>query len=102
MAFELPRGRQGTDIERIEDGRNVRSQRISAGLTQRQFAALAGVSHQFVSQIERGERAISIPVDEALGLALRIEDDRRSAAREEPLAERALSIPAPRGCYRGR
>jgi len=37
-------------------GRNVRQRRIALGMTQEELAEAAGVSQQYVSGLERGDR----------------------------------------------
>ena len=41
-------------------GNRVRSARVAIGMSQGQFAPHAGVTRGFLSDIERGERAISV------------------------------------------
>ena len=57
----------------VEDvGEYLRQQRVSAQLSVRQLAALAGVSNPYLSQIERGLRRPSAQVLQQLAKALRI------------------------------
>ena len=37
-------------------GRNVRTLRLAAGMTQEQYAELSGFSQQYISDLERGRR----------------------------------------------
>lgn len=68
------------------DGDELRERRKLAGYTLVQFAEIVGITYQYVSQIERGERdgkrAVSPPVFvricDALGIA---EQDRRQLVR---------------------
>jgi transcriptional regulator with XRE-family HTH domain len=53
-------------------GQMIRRQREVNQLTLRQFAALAGISNPYLSQIERGLRAPSTKVIEAIARSLKI------------------------------
>jgi HTH-type transcriptional regulator/antitoxin HipB len=56
----------------------LRGQRLAAGLTQAQLAAGAGVSRQWISELERGkptaELGLVLAVLDALGLSLEVRD----------------------------
>jgi transcriptional regulator with XRE-family HTH domain len=51
-------------------GEIIRRQRELNRLTLRQFAAMAGISNPYLSQIERGQRAPSEPVIDAIARSL--------------------------------
>jgi transcriptional regulator with XRE-family HTH domain len=57
-------------------GEIIRQQREVAELSMRQFAELAGISNPYLSQIERGLRAPSEQVLEAIASTLRVSADR--------------------------
>lgn len=57
------------DIE-ARFGKNVKARRLAAGISQEEFADLAGLHRTYVSGIERGVRAPSIIVVEKIALAL--------------------------------
>lgn len=69
----------GSELLLRDVGRRVRDARTAAGITQRQLAALSGVSERLVRSVESGE-ARSISVDRLaailsqLGLDLRVEE----------------------------
>jgi len=78
-------------------GEIVRRQRELAELSMRQFAAMAGISNPYLSQIERGLREPSEQVAEAIAGALRttvdalyreagIDEERESSAVAEAIA----------------
>ncbi|MFF0151256.1 helix-turn-helix domain-containing protein [Micromonospora sp. NPDC005203] len=81
-------------------GATVRQQRHLRELSQRQLAALAGVSQAAVARIERGERAPTIPVLERMLAAMDVQltvgvepldahlDARMDALAARPIAER--------------
>ncbi len=56
-------------------GEIIRQQRELAELSMRQFAALAGISNPYLSQIERGLRAPSEQVLDGIARALKISSD---------------------------
>lgn len=56
-------------------GEIIRQQRELAELSMRQFAQLAGISNPYLSQIERGLRAPSENVLEAIATALKVSAD---------------------------
>jgi len=56
-------------------GEIIRRQRELSELSMRQFAALAGISNPYLSQIERGLRAPSQEVTEAIARTLRTSAD---------------------------
>jgi transcriptional regulator with XRE-family HTH domain len=56
-------------------GEIIRRQRELAELSMRQFAELAGISNPYLSQIERGLRAPSEQVLEAIASALKVSVD---------------------------
>jgi transcriptional regulator with XRE-family HTH domain len=58
---------------RTRFGRNVRSLRRAADLSQDEFADLAGVHRTYMSGIERGTRAPTIIVVERIAAALKVE-----------------------------
>jgi transcriptional regulator with XRE-family HTH domain len=66
----VARNKVGKTVESL--GEYLREQRVSARLTLRQLAELAGVSNPYLSQIERGLRRPSAEVLQQLAKALRI------------------------------
>jgi transcriptional regulator with XRE-family HTH domain len=56
-------------------GEIIRQQRELAELSMRQFAELAGISNPYLSQIERGQRAPSEQVVDAIAKTLRMSAD---------------------------
>jgi transcriptional regulator with XRE-family HTH domain len=56
-------------------GEIIRQQRELAELSMRQFAELAGISNPYLSQIERGLRAPSEQVVDAIAKTLRVSAD---------------------------
>ena len=56
-------------------GEIIRQQRELAELSMRQFAELAGISNPYLSQIERGLRAPSEHVLDAIARALKVSSD---------------------------
>lgn len=56
-------------------GEIIRQQRELADLSMRQFAELAGISNPYLSQIERGLRAPSAEVLEAIARTLKVSAD---------------------------
>jgi transcriptional regulator with XRE-family HTH domain len=56
-------------------GEIIRQQRELAELSMRQFAALAGISNPYLSQIERGLRAPSEQVLDGIARALKLSAD---------------------------
>ena len=68
-------GRSTLDLVRAT-GNDIRRQREDAGISQRRLAAVAGVDHGFLSQVERGLRepslAVLVAIAEALGGNLRV------------------------------
>jgi transcriptional regulator with XRE-family HTH domain len=56
-------------------GETIRQQRELAALSMRQFAELAGISNPYLSQIERGLRAPSEQVLDAIAKTLRVSAD---------------------------
>ena len=56
-------------------GEIIRRQRVLAELSMRQFADLAGISNPYLSQIERGLRAPSQQVLDAIAGALSVTSD---------------------------
>ncbi|CCH21339.1 Transcriptional regulator, XRE family [Micromonospora lupini str. Lupac 08] len=85
-------------------GATVRQQRHLRELSQRQLAALAGVSQAAVARIERGERAPTIPVLERMLAAMDVQltvgvepldthlDARMDALAARPIAERIAEL----------
>jgi len=69
MAADEPRG-SATTLGEI-----IRQQRELAELSMRQFAELAGISNPYLSQIERGLRAPSEHVLEAIARTLKVSAD---------------------------
>lgn len=57
-------------------GRNVRQTRKSKGWTQEQLAFEAGVKRAYLSEIENGQRNVSLDVVEKLATALDVSPDR--------------------------
>jgi transcriptional regulator with XRE-family HTH domain len=66
----MARNKVGKTVESL--GEYLREQRVSARLSLRQLAELAGVSNPYLSQIERGLRRPSAEVLQQLAKALRI------------------------------
>jgi transcriptional regulator with XRE-family HTH domain len=64
-------------VKRAEStlGEIIRQQRELAELSMRQFAELAGISNPYLSQIERGLRAPSEQVLEAIAKTLKVSSD---------------------------
>ena len=56
-------------------GRNVRQTRKSKGWTQEQLAFEAGVKRAYLSEIENGQRNVSLDVVEKLATALGVSPD---------------------------
>ena len=56
-------------------GRNVRQTRKSRGWTQEQLAFEAGVKRAYLSEIENGQRNVSLDVVEKLATALDVSPD---------------------------
>lgn len=54
-------------------GRNVKSLREAASISQDEFADMVGVHRTYMSGIERGKRAPTIIVVEKLALALKVD-----------------------------
>jgi transcriptional regulator with XRE-family HTH domain len=54
-------------------GRNVRSLREAAGISQDEFADMAGIHRTYISGIERGKRAPTIIVVEKIAVALGVD-----------------------------
>lgn len=54
-------------------GRNVKSLREAATISQDEFADMVGVHRTYMSGIERGKRAPTIIVVEKLALALKVD-----------------------------
>jgi transcriptional regulator with XRE-family HTH domain len=87
---------------RHELGARIRAARIARALAQRELAELAGVSHQLVSQIEKGTVNTTVDtlevVARALGLDIEVEETAESAGPTEmpevtiaPSARRAVA-----------
>src|ERR1700687_5847739 len=74
-------------------GEIVRRQRELSALSMRQFAAMAGISNPYLSQIERGLREPSEQVAEAIASALRTSVDTlyREAGIDEPIPSSAVA-----------
>jgi transcriptional regulator with XRE-family HTH domain len=74
-------------------GEIVRRQRELSELSMRQFAAMAGISNPYLSQIERGLREPSEHVAEAIAKALRTSVDAlyKEAGIDEQRAESAVA-----------
>jgi transcriptional regulator with XRE-family HTH domain len=66
----MARGKVGKTVESLGD--YLKEQRVSAQLSLRQLAELAGVSNPYLSQIERGLRRPSAEVLQQIAKALRI------------------------------
>jgi transcriptional regulator with XRE-family HTH domain len=66
----MARGKVGKTVESLGD--YLKEQRVSAQLSLRQLAELAGVSNPYLSQIERGLRKPSAEVLQQIAKALRI------------------------------
>ena len=71
----MSEGEQGGEHLAGSLGEIVRRQRELAELSMRQFAAMAGISNPYLSQIERGLREPSEHVAEAIAKALRTSVD---------------------------
>ena len=50
--------------------RNLRAKRLAQGLSQEAFAAVCGLHRTYISDIERGERNVSVDNLEKIALAL--------------------------------
>jgi transcriptional regulator with XRE-family HTH domain len=70
-------------------GRNLRTARKAAGLTQSQLAERAGVVQSYVGQIERSEKNVTLEVLVALCAGLGIE----AAVLMQPAAEAPDAVP---------
>src|SRR3954453_18482294 len=68
-----PRMADGAPAERL--GEIIRRQRELQELSMRQFASMAGISNPYLSQIERGLRAPSEQVLDAIATSLRTPAD---------------------------
>ena len=53
-------------------GRRLRERRLAFGLSQEKLAEIAGVSHQYIGQLERGERIPSVEMCVTLCYALNL------------------------------
>ena len=51
---------RGDCVDYAALGKRIRQKRREAGITQEQFATLAGISTAFVGHIERGTRVLSV------------------------------------------
>lgn len=58
---------------RVRFATNLRARRISAGVSQEELAARAGLHRTYVGSVERGERNISIDNMEQLANALSLD-----------------------------
>jgi HTH-type transcriptional regulator / antitoxin HipB len=62
----------------------IRGRRVAAGLTQAEAAAAAGVSRQWLNELEHGkptaELGLVLAVLEALGLMLELDDEQRPSS----------------------
>ena len=67
---DMAKGKVGKTVESLGD--YLKEQRVSARLSLRQLAELAGVSNPYLSQIERGLRKPSAEVLQQIAKALRI------------------------------
>ena len=65
-------------------GELIRRQRELAELSMRQLAAMAGISNPYLSQIERGLRAPSDEVIEAIAESLQLSADLLRGQSDEP------------------
>ncbi len=54
-------------------GRNVKALREAEGISQDEFADMAGVHRTYMSGIERGKRAPTIIIVERIALALKVD-----------------------------
>lgn len=70
MMVPMAMGKVGKTVESLGD--YLKDQRVSARLSLRQLADLAGVSNPYLSQIERGLRKPSAEVLQQIAKALRI------------------------------
>jgi len=84
-----------TDPATTIPGEVLRAARLKAGLTQTQVARVAGVSPQFVSQVELGDRpAPELFIDVVLTLNPELDAPGEDKPSQRIEAER---VPAPRG-----
>jgi y4mF family transcriptional regulator len=79
-------------VETINDlSSALRARRLALGMTQADLAASAGVSRQWLNELERGKATASLDlvlaVLEALGLVLHVGADADVSARDEPTAD---------------
>jgi len=56
----MPSATAKEHAQRAEFGRRVRELRTAAGLSQEEFAHLAGMDRTYVGGVERGERNVSL------------------------------------------
>lgn len=59
--------------QRLAFGHRIRELRRAVGLSQEQFAHVAGLDRTYVGSVERGERNVSLDNIYRLALALRVE-----------------------------
>ena len=69
----MPRPRFKKQSARQRVAANLKSLRLSLGLSQEEFAHRAGVHRTYVGSVERGERNVSIDTIERFASALRVD-----------------------------
>jgi transcriptional regulator with XRE-family HTH domain len=90
---------------RLDFGRAIETLRASKGLTREETAALAGISHSYLSEIERGLKRPSADiigrVARAFGMKgsafLQSVEELSAPLPEEPAPARAVQLPLKRG-----
>jgi transcriptional regulator with XRE-family HTH domain len=90
---------------RLDFGRAIETLRASKGLTREETAALAGISHSYLSEIERGLKRPSADiigrVARAFGMKgsafLQYVEELSAPLPEEPAPARAVQLPLKRG-----
>lgn len=55
-----------------EIGQKVRDARVAAGMSQTELAKVAGITNQFVCQIEAGKKGVSVETLAKLAKALKV------------------------------
>jgi transcriptional regulator with XRE-family HTH domain len=85
---------QHTDAQASRLGRRVRTLRLGRGLTLVEVAELAGLSHPFLSQLERGLARPSMTSLERIARALGTSQLELFAAAEEPVVADADTVPS--------
>ena len=62
--------RRSTESARLRFARQLKSERLTRGISQESLAELAGLHRTYVGSVERGERNIAVDNMEALANAL--------------------------------